>query len=237
MNIRHLSLLCIVGLVLIGCAGNADALLAETRSIASVTRVSLDGFGELQIVQGDRESLTIEAEPRIMRRIETTVIDDTLRIGLRTGLLLQVIPTRDVRYYLTVVDLDHLRVGGLGQADVAALETDTLTIDQSGAGRINLRSLTAETLSVQLTGVGVCDVSGQVAEQDVTITGWARYGAGELKSERASIRVTGLASARVWSIEYLEGDVSGVGIISYHGDPELSENVSGVGRVRSIGQR
>ena len=45
----------------------------EVRDVSDFQEVALEGVGTLVIEQGETESLTIEAEPKVLQRIETEV--------------------------------------------------------------------------------------------------------------------------------------------------------------------
>ena len=47
--------------------------VTETRDVENFQEVALEGVGTLVIEQGDRESLTIEAEEQVLRKIATEV--------------------------------------------------------------------------------------------------------------------------------------------------------------------
>ena len=47
----------------------------ETRDVADFDRVVVRDYGELIITQGSEESLTIEADEEILRKIEAQVTD------------------------------------------------------------------------------------------------------------------------------------------------------------------
>ena len=50
--------------------GSGD-VITETRQVSNFTRIELDGSGDVEIVFGNKESITIEAEDNIMPLIET----------------------------------------------------------------------------------------------------------------------------------------------------------------------
>jgi len=57
-----------------------------------------------------------------------------------------------------------------------------------------------------------------------------------LRSNNAEILLTGAGSAVVWAEGSLDVNVTGVGSISYFGEnPQVSQNVSGLGSVNSKG--
>jgi len=85
MNRRILFSVALVVLLLGACicpvTRGSGKITTQSRDVSGFDQVSLGGSGELTITQGDKDSLTIEAEDNVMRRIETEVKGDTLFIS------------------------------------------------------------------------------------------------------------------------------------------------------------
>jgi len=134
--------------------------------VSNFDQINFSTIGELTITQGDRESLTIEAESDVMSRITTSVRGGTLYIDMKSGLLWvgSAMPTKPVKYDLTVKELAALDLSGVGNIYAGAIDTDWLNLDLNGDGKIVIRSLTADVLEVNHTGLGQCELSGQGEE-------------------------------------------------------------------------
>ena len=203
----------------------------ESRAVQDFQEVELQGIGTLRITQGDTESLTIEAEPRLLRRIETTVSNGRLIIR----------PSRPIRtreeivYNLALKQLTSLDISGAGQAEAAQIAGDRLHLGLSGAGTIAIDALTATTLDVAVSGNGVCTLAGSVDSQTVVLSGASRYVAADLASNVASVVVQGAAKAAVRVSGTLNAQISGAGQIDYIGDPAITQQISGVGRLTKVG--
>ncbi len=214
----------------------------ETREVSDFDRVTLTGFGELFITQGDEESLTIEAPQEILDRIRTDVIDGKLILRFSRnwldwiGDLLTVgFAGKRVKYALTVKQLTSLAIMGACRVQVAEIETDRLALVLSGAGEVIIESLDAEQLNVDLPGAGKIGVAGRVTEQKVTINGAGSYDAPKLESQKVKATLQGLGSATVWAVEELDAKIRGVGSVSYYGAPKVSKEITGPGSVNSLG--
>ena len=72
---KSIPLLLILVMLLAGCSfvRGSGVTVTETREVSNFDRVQLQSIGELTIIQGEPESLTIEAESNIVRRIKTDV--------------------------------------------------------------------------------------------------------------------------------------------------------------------
>lgn len=209
----------------------SDDARGETRNVSGFDRVSLQGVGTLVIVQGDAESLTIDAAPRVLRRIATEVQDGTLFIrpdrSFRTR--------EEIVYSLTMDDLTAIELSGAGQVEMAQLDTGQLQLNLSGAGAVTIEALTAETLDVDASGTVAVTLGGTVDSQTVTFGQAGTYDAENLASRVATVSVDGAAQAVVQVSESLDASASGAASITYIGDPNVSENTSGVGSVTQAG--
>jgi len=232
-----LAVACVV-LLLSSCAVGSRRVVTSERSVSGFDRVVFEGLGELTITQDDRESLTIEAESNVMSRITTEVRGDTLYIGWRAGVFgLSVVPTKPLRYDLTMKDVRALELTGLGSLAAGEISTDRLAVTMGGGGRVVIRSLRAADLDLTLTGLGQVEVGGAVGRQSILVTGGGEYDGSDLESGVAAVTLTGVGKATVWATESLDVKLTGAGTVEYYGEPRVTQNVSGFGRVRSLGAR
>jgi predicted ester cyclase len=203
----------------------------ETRQIANVQEVSLEGIGTLQITQGDTESLTIEAEPKVLKKIETEVKNG--RLSIRPSRSFR---TREpITYNLTIKQLSAIDLTGAGQVQARQLDSDALEMSVNGAGSLSIDKLTANTLNVTASGKGGIELAGTVDTQTVSLSGAASYRAGDLASRVTTITVDGASQATLQVSDSLDVRVSGAGSVTYSGDPQVTQNVSGAGRVAKAG--
>ena len=238
MNRRILLAIALVVLLASSCTVGSREVVTDTRNVRDFDRVVFEGLGELTITQGVSESLTIEAESNVMGRITTEVKGGTLRIGMRSGLFgVSVVPTKPIRYDLTMKDIRAFDLSGLGSLYAGEIAVDRLDLDMSGGGKILIRSLNADLLVLELSGLGACELSGQVRRQEVILAGGGDYDAADLESEKAEVTLTGLGKATVWATDTLDVTITGAGGVEYYGDPTVAQDVTGLGRVRSLGPR
>jgi hypothetical protein len=213
-------------------SGNA---VVEERRVSGIERVSLTAIGELTIIQGDEEGLTVEADDNIMPYIETVMRGRELYLEMRKGISINPITT--IRYTLRVKDINRISVTGSGNIYADALDVDDLNLSISGSGNMNFGSLTAANLKVTTSGSGNFDLAGTVERQDITITGSGNYRAGDLESIRANVQISGAGSVTIQAAEELDVRITGFGNVDYYGSPNVSQTISGSGNVRSRGSK
>ena len=203
----------------------------EVRDVSDFQEVSLEGVGTLLIEQGETESLTIEAEPRVLERIATEVQNGRLTIRPDRSF-----KTREpITYFLTVRELTGIELAGAGRVEAAQLSADQLDVNASGAGAVIIDSLTANTLDLTASGNVQAELAGAVDSQTVEVSDAASYAAANLSSRLASVTASGASQATVNVSESLDARVSGAARVEYIGDPAVTEDVSAAGSVRNVG--
>jgi hypothetical protein len=227
-----------------GCAipfsstAGSGRVVTETRSVSNFDSVAFAGFGDLNIIQGDSESLTIQAEDNIMPYITSLVTNGTLVMGIDTRYGSDLIrPTLPIKFNLALKNLNSLELSGAGNIQSASLKTDQLAVRVSGAGNVKIDKLDAKNLTTTLSGAGNLDIAGQVATLDSRLTGLGGLQAGNLTIRSAQVTVSGAGSATVAAEDKLDVTLSGVGSVSYYGNPQVTQRISGIGSVRRLGSK
>ena len=217
-----------------GIKGSGN-LKTETRQVSGFHEVVLSGIGDLEITQGQSESLEIEAEDNILAVIETKVENGTLYIGFKEGTG-NVQPTETIKYTLSVVDVTGLTASGVGNIHVPDLKTSDLDVQISGVGNIEIDNLDASSLAVLISGAGGGEVNaGQVEKLKLEITGAGSFRGPDLEVATADVSITGVGNARLWVTEMLDIMLSGTGGVEYYGQPRVTQLVTGLGSVKSLG--
>ncbi|MCC7021544.1 MAG: DUF2807 domain-containing protein [Thermomicrobiales bacterium] len=203
----------------------------EMRDVKNFHQVLLQGVGELRIIQGGTESLRINAEPKVLKRIETEVQDGTLVIRPSRSFT-----TKDkITYDLMAKSLDGIALSGAGSVVAKSLESDQMQLQVDNAGAIAIDTLTANRLGVAITGNGTVKLGGTVDEQTVTIQGAGKYLAADLQSRAATVTTEGAAQAAVFASESLNASAGDASRIVYSGNPQVEQQTSAAGTIAPAG--
>ncbi len=226
--------------LLTGCGASivrgSGRVVTQERRIGDFHSVSLAGAGDLFIVQGETETLTIEAEDNLLQYIKTEVRDGRLVISADDEPKIY-IPTAPIRYNLTVRNLSAVDLSGWGNIRSASLKTDQFDIGISGAGHVVIDHLEATSLTSKQTGAGGLRLSGRVTNQTVHVSGVGDYDCADLSSQSALVEDTGPGNATVWAHEDLDVTIGGPGNVTYYGSPRVRQDRSGPGNLRSLGNK
>ena len=213
-------------------SGNAKT---ETREVSNIERVSMEGEGDLTIIQGDEESLTVEADDNLLPYIETRMDGRELVLTIKDGYS---IDTRTkIRYTLKLKEVNRIAVSGAGDVSADSLKVGDLALEISGAGDMRINDLQAEDLTTRTSGSGNFELKGKVKTQQITINGAGNYTAGELESTEAEATISGAGNVVVWATDTLDVKVTGVGNVSYYGKPSVSQSITGGGSVNGLGSK
>jgi hypothetical protein len=216
-------------LVVATFSGPAQAA-TETRSVANFDEVVFAVAGEVNIQQGPRETLTLEAEPAVLRKITTEIHGRRLLIGVAPG---GIDTQQPIRMKLGVRTLRAFESRTTGAISIGALSSDSLALVLAGGGSIRLDRLeNARSLEVQITGTGdVAIGGGKVTAQQLAISGIGNYVAPKLASERAQVAIDGSGDVQLAASSTLAVRIGGIGHVRYHGDPAVKRSIQGIGSI------
>ena len=206
-------------------------VINESRTASGFNQIDLNGAGELIIAQGSNESVNIVAEDNLMKYIKTSVDNNKLTITFENNMP---VPTKGVKFYITVKDLNSISTSGSGKIVSNNLNVNGLTINVNGAGEGNFANLNAQTLKILISGAGKMNMAGNVNDQTINISGAGDYNANNLTSKTASVSINGGGKATVKVSDALNAAINGAGDISYIGNPKLTQQINGAGKINQI---
>jgi putative autotransporter adhesin-like protein len=182
---------------------------AEKRTLASFKSVEASGAFEVNIVCQQSQSFEIEGDDNLLPIIKTDVKDGNLRVYSNT----QFSASRPIEIRISVPDLEKYISSGAGDVHISGVKNDQLVLSNTGATNI--------------------EASGQTKFVDIESSGAGNIETNELHAERAKISVSGAANVEVYATQQLDVSVSGIGSVTYSGNPPVvNKSVSGIGSVR-----
>lgn len=185
----------------------------EPREVSGFTGIALAAPIRVELSLGERESLFLEGDAKLLADIETVVEDRVLKIRLKPG-------TRKswnskARAIVTARAIEHLAISGSGDIAAPQLRSDALKIAIAGSGDVSVGG-TAATLSTSISGSG--DVK-----------------ADKLEARSVTVSIAGSGDATVWARESLTVNIAGSGDVRYLGEPALRKSIVGSGSVKRLG--
>ena len=209
----------------------------ETRATGAFEAIAIQYPGaEITIQQGDKETVAIEADDNLLPQLSTEVLSGRLTIkSTETDWKTSVNPTKPVKISIAVKNLNEIELAApVGNLEVNDLQADTLKLVLSGGAQINLNGIHVDLLDSVLSGAGNIQASGTADEIKLILSGLGNFSADDLKSNKATIELSGKGDATVRVEKELMATITGAGSIHYFGNPHVEQNINGAGSVQPV---
>lgn len=242
------SLLTCIALVAVSCSltgggglgggiPGSGVVQMETRNTGAFESISIEYPGaDITIRQGDKETVEIEADDNLLPQLSTEVISGRLTIkNVETEWKAMVNPSQPVEISITVRELKEIVLSALvGDLEVNGLQSDALKLVLSGGAQITLNGIQVELLDSILSGAGDIQASGTADQIKLILSGLGNFNAADLKSNNATIELSGMGNATVQVEKKLVATIAGAGSIEYLGNPQVEQNITGAGSVKPV---
>ena len=105
-------------------------------------------------------------------------------------------------------------------------------MENSGVGTIYLNGLKFRKVEAECSGVGNIELSGTSLDVKLETSGVGSIKASALRGRDVAARVSGVGSIQCHAVQSIRGEVTGVGSLTYGGNPEEKHlNRNGVGNI------
>jgi Putative auto-transporter adhesin, head GIN domain len=206
------------------------------RSLPPFTRIAVGGLADITLVQGAVEAVSFEAPAKQVARVRIDVRDGTLRIeNASSGNFWSFLfggGTRPIRATVTFRDLNAVDISGSVKLRADGWKTDKLALVVSGEGTLRIADLDTKELAISASGAVKAEIAGRATDQRIAISGAGDYRAAGLASDNARVAVSGAGKVFVNAAKTLKVSISGAGSVDYLGDPKVTQDISGMGRVK-----
>lgn len=222
-----------------GGVTGSGVITSENREVASFNRIELRYPAVVTIKQGEKDGVTLETDDNLLKQLTTKVNGGVLVIDNNQPLWSQrVNPSDKVLITITVKDLREVDFPSAGEVSIEGIQSENLKLTVSGAGSISLVEVDLGKLDVQLSGAGSINAAGTAGDLKLGISGAGSFNGTDLKANQVDVNISGVGSAEIWVLDELTANLSGIGSINYYGSPAtIQKNVSGLGKVNSLGNK
>lgn len=197
--------------------GNRNVVRKE-RPAGSFTSVKVSTGIDLYLTQGDKMSITVEADENLHEYIITEIRGDELYIRHEDNI--NVREAERERVYVTMKDIKSLYTSSAGDiVGETPVKTDDLKLDASSAGDIKLE-VYAKNIRVDGSSSGDITLDGEADMIEADLSSAGDLNAYNLKTREADISVSSAGDADVYVTEKLTARASSAGDINYKGDPK-----------------
>lgn len=239
MRLVALAAMAALPAVFVGCGTavptvvGSGAIERDDRTLSPFDTLEFTGSGEVTIVKGDRDDVTIETDDNILPLIRTENKGKTLRVGLTKSIDIR--PSRPIQYLVTVRSLNEIRASGSCEFTIDDFESDKLVIKVAGSSHVSLSRIRVPKLSVSISGSGTVEAEGTSDKLKFDVSGSGKIYGFDLRVQSVEISIAGAGSAEVAPRESLEVRIAGSGDVKFRGDPpNVKQSISGWGSVSKV---
>lgn len=206
------------------------AIIDKTLDIKDFDAISLSISGKVFLTQGKNYEVRVKGQQNIIDNLTTRVFDREWKISFEKNVRRH----EQLEIYITLPYLKKAHISGSGdlvcQNHFSGLGEVSLSI--SGSGNLDM-DLEAQGISSRISGSGDVDLRGSSDKLELKVSGSGNIDAEELRSNYASITVSGSGNCEINVAEELEVRISGSGDVVYSGKPRVDTRISGSGSLRS----
>jgi len=206
---------CIDGQIRKTVYGKGDVVKKE-RTTDSFNGIRVSTGINVYLKQGDKESISVEADENLHEYIITEVKGGILHVYTDANIR----EAKMKRVYVTMKDVTSLKTSSAGDIiGESPVKCDNLEIDVSSAGDIKLE-LTASKVEIDISSSGNVTLSGEADILNADLSSAGDLEAYNFKVKEAEISASSAGDARVYASERITARASSAGDITYKGDPK-----------------
>lgn len=230
-------------------------VVTESRQASGFTGIDLEVSGSLHFVPDSVYSVQISAQKNILDIIKTPVDDGVLSIGFRgnprvrshepivvevhapdivkLGISGSATLYIDKPFYPAHLDMDISGSGDLLGDTVRS--AGKISFHLSGSGSLTLPYLEGDILEANISGSGRVRVdSGRVDSEQLHISGSGDFRLAGVEARTATVHSSGSGNAELYLTQQLDVNISGSGMVYYRGNPRITAQISGSGKVHPL---
>lgn len=196
--------------------GNGKLVTREV-AVQSFHTLKAGGVYELELQQGSKEGVKIEADENLQELFHVKNEQGKLTVEMKTPKNTSLNTKNKMKVYVTFKDLKQLDISTIGQVKSGSeLNFDDVEIRNQSVGDVAL-NFTARKVSLQNKAVGELKLSGKAQEAVVVNNGVGHLNAGNLVVQTMDIDNSGVGSAEVHAQKGLKVKESFLGKVKNKG--------------------
>jgi len=216
---KYFTLIPIIAVLLIilaGCRTNIGTgsitgtgpMVTRNIDVADFTALDISGSHVVTFRQAPESALTIVMQENLFEHLNTNVRNNTLSIYSRRNF--ETTNANRPRVYIYAPYLTALDISGaIAASDWDVIETQSFSIDMSGAASINI-DLNVDHLEIDASGAASITLRGIANNLSIDGSGALNISAGDLQIQSGSVDISGTANVTLSTLENVNVTTSGL---------------------------
>jgi len=191
-------------------------VVAKERKASYFNAVKVSSGIDVYLTQGNKESITVEADDNLHEYIRTEIKNNTLKVYSDANIR----KAEAKKVHITIKDVEKISVSSAGDVfGENTIKTDELFLSASSAGDIRL-SVVVNILNCDISSSGDIRLEGSADELKADLSSAGDLNAYDLKARVATVSTSSAGDAKIFVTEKLKADASSAGDIYFMGDPK-----------------
>jgi hypothetical protein len=225
VNMKNLKVIAIMLTLLLPACVNAQLwesvkgnhnVVKKERPAGTFDEVKASSGIDVYLSQGNKESITVEADENLHEYIQTEIRNGELNVYSEVMI-------RDAerkRVHVTMRNIESVKTTSAGDiVGQTPVNTEDLEISASSAGSINL-DIDAKNVEVNISSSGDVTLSGKADFLDASLSSAGDLNAIDLTVKEAEVTASSAGSADVSVTDKIVARASSAGEITYKGNPK-----------------
>lgn len=199
----------------------------RTYKVQPFTSINLEGGFKVILEQGSEPGLRIKTDEENFQYIKVESDSETLNLKITK----KHFNFDELVLYITFKDLEKLDIqGGISLETKGYIDLKDFYLHLAGGANIEMNMKANKVRLIGEGGVKI-EFDGIADELNASISGAGYLDANDFKTKHTDCRIEGACAACVYATETLNASISGLGKISYKGNPQVYKKVEGLGLV------
>lgn len=199
----------------------------RTYQVQPFTKIYLEGAFKVVLEQGAQSGLKIKTDEDNFKYVTVDSNPEILSLKITK----KHFSIDELVLYITFKDLEKLEIeGGVNLETNGYVDLKDFILRVEGGATIEM-NVKANRMDVVGEGGVKFEFDGVSEELDARISGAGYLDAIDLKTKKCDVKIEGVGAGSVYSTDFLNATISGVGKIRYKGDPKVFKKIEGVGVV------
>ena len=235
LTLCTLSLLTLTGCFSVNFGGLANVqgtgeIVSQDIDVANFTGINVGSAFNIIYRQAETPHITVSMQENLLSYLRAETVNGILEVSFNRTV--STTAGNTPRLYVYGPYLSSVTLSGAASAqDWDTINADSFNLVASGAvsGSIDLN---VEDFTLTGSGAVAISLSGNATTANLILSGACNINAADLQTIDAVVSLSGAGSADIAVSGTLDARVSGVGVITYIGNPQVTSSVTGVGSVR-----
>ena len=205
----------------------------KTYPVQSFTSVESDIVANVIYTQANTVSVRAEGDKELIDNIRITEKNGELKISHNKKLRTKA--RKNLTIYLSSPTITKLDIDGVGNWNMKGkVVAENLNIDFDGVGNFEALELQSINIKASYEGVGNLTLGGTTDFLEITAEGVGSINSQKLKAKSTVVKSSGVGSVKCYASESIDLDNTGIGSITYYGNPEVKKTKnSGIGKIKA----